>query len=424
MLSSRGKIRMALFSVAAVSMAAASTSLLFMNHMVKRIETIVEKNAAIARLGEDISIKILEARREEKNFIIYLDSTYVDRNRMTLAGLAQDIDDAKLVSPEYETELDSIKNYLGEYELSVGLLVKTFQENPKVLEMIQKQMMNYEEELRRLAQKGKIETDSLLPWMSGLGVYTLSAGTRLSAEKAMLITNLRESSLGVQRLAQSMVARARESLTKNGREAVRYGVRAQRNAMTIFLVTGLLLAYLIFYLPNRIFLPFRRIVRALKALSRGEADFPFPSTDAPDELGELSRAFQDALRELRTYNILKTNKIVDGGKRLRRIMEEMDEAVIFVSPDLRVEHMNTPARDLFPSTEETFSKEIGDFPDLWNLVGEKLKDIERSGRMEFGTRSRKRDLRNKTVSITPYFDRSGRLETTVIIVKSSAEDPV
>jgi nitrogen fixation/metabolism regulation signal transduction histidine kinase len=316
-----------------------------------------------------------------------------------------------------------MREYLARYEMSVGLLAKTFQENPKFLETLQRQLMNYERDLKRLADRGKIETDSLLPWMSDLGVYALTAGTRLSAEKALLITNLRESSLGVQRLAQTVVTRARESLAKNGIEARRYGQRAQRNATTIFLLTGLLLVYLVLYLPSRIFLPFRRIVRALKALSRGEADFPFPDTDATDELGELSRAFQSALSELRTYNILKTNRIIDSGKRLRRIMEEIEEAVLFVSPDLKVEHMNGSARELFAGSEENFSRDIRDFPDLWNLVDDKLDDIARSGRLEFTTRSRKRILKNRTVSITPYFDRSGKLETTVIIVRARANAP-
>lgn len=421
MLSSRAKIRMALFSVAAVSMGAACTSLLYMNHMATRISTIVERDATIAQLGEDMSIKVLEARRDEKNFIIYLDSTYVQSSRKTLADLAEDIaeiEEDEEISEEYAAMLDSIRDYLSEYELNVGLLVKTFQEDPRALKTIQKQVMAYEEELKRLAKRGKIELDSLSSWLSDLGFYTQTVGTRVSTEKEALVANLRESSQGVQRLAQAMVDRARESLASNGREAVRYGLRAQKNVITIFLATGLLLVYLIFYLPNRIFLPFRRIVRALKALSRGEADFPFPSVDSKDELGELSRAFESALSELRTYNILKTNKIIDSGKRFRRIMEEIDEAVLFVSSDLKVEHINGPARELFLGSEETLSKDIRDLTDLWTLVGEKLEDIARSGRVEFSTKSRKKSLKNKIVSITPYFDRSGKLETTVIILKS------
>jgi methyl-accepting chemotaxis protein len=421
MLSSRAKIRMALLSVAIISMGAACTSLLYMNHMAKRISTIVERDATIAQLGEDISIKILEARRDEKNFIIYLDSAYVQSNRNTLIDLAQtivQIEGNEAISKEYAVELDSMKGYLARYEISVGLLVKTFQEDPRALETLQKQILTYEEELKRLAKRGKIETDSLPSWMSGTGFYTFWAGARVSAEKVALIADLRESSQGVQRLAQTMVARARESLAKNGREAVHYGLRAQRNVINLFLATGLLLVYLIFYLPNRVLLPFRRIVRALKAVSRGEADFPFPSIDSRDEFGDLSRAFQNALSELRTYNILKTNKIIDSGKRFRRIMEEIEEGVIFVSPDFKVEHMNGPAKELFLGAEELPGRDVRDIGELWNLAGNMLEDISRTGRVEFRSRSRKKNLKNRMISITPYFDRRGKLETTVIMVKS------
>ncbi len=422
MLSSKGKIRLALFIVAAISMGTACISLLYMNNTVKRIVTIVEKDARMAQLGEDMSIKILEARREEKNFIIYLDSSYVQNNRRILLEIDADIREAESISAEYAIELDSIRFYLGQYSANVSLLVKTFEENPRVLETLQKQIVSYEEELKRLAKRGKIEPDSLFPWMSGLGDYSFSAGARISAEKALLITNLKETSQRVQSLTQSITARARESVAGSGSEVVRYGLRAQRNAVTIFLVTGLMLVYLVFYLPRRIFLPFQRVIRALGAISRGDTGFPFPEVEARDELGELSRAFQKAMSELRSYNILKTAKIIDTGKRLRRIMEEIDEAVLFVSPDLRIEYANTPAENLFPSVAEAATKNVRDLPEVWAVMGPQLEEISRSGRVEFAAKTRKKELRNRTISITPYLDRSGKLETAIVIVKQPSED--
>jgi PAS domain-containing protein len=421
MLSSKGKIRLALFFVAAISMGTACISLLYMNNTVKRIVTIVEKDARMAQLGEDMSLKMLEARREEKNFIIYLDSSYVQSNRRILLEIEADIAEAGSISVEYKTELDSMKFYLAQYSTNVSLLVKTFQENPRVLETLQKQMVTYEDELKRLAKMGKIEPDSLRPWMSWLGDYTVSAGTRISTEKELVITNLKETSQRVQSLSQNMTTRARESVARGGSEAVRYGQRAQRNAVTIFLVTGLLLIYLVFYLPRRIFLPFQRIIRALGAISRGDTGFPFPEVDARDELGELSRAFQKAMSELRSYNILKTAKIIDAGKRLRRIMEEIDEAVLFISPDLRIDYANASAEKLFPSAAEAATKNLRDLPEIWAVIGAQLEEISRSGRVEYAPKTRKKDLKSRTISITPYFDKNGKLETAIVIVKRPSD---
>ena len=74
MLSGRGKIRVALLTVAAISVGTSFVSLFYMNRIIKRSKSIAEKDSRVAGLAEDISLKILEAKREEKNFIIYRSS--------------------------------------------------------------------------------------------------------------------------------------------------------------------------------------------------------------------------------------------------------------------------------------------------------------------------------------------------------------
>lgn len=365
MLSSKGKMRLALFVIAAIPMGTAAISLFYMNSMVTRIETVAERDANMAELGEEISIKILEARREEKNFLIYGDPSYVETNRRILKEIGLAVGKAREIPGQYGAELDSIELLVSEYGEHMELLLAVTESN----------------------------------------------------ENTRVVSRLRETGNAIQGFAQKIGSRAQESLLRNSWEGVRYGVRAQRNAVTIFMITALLLIYLIFYFPQRIFFPVRRMVRTLRAMGRGETGFPFPNADSGDELGELSRAFQDAVGKLRLFNQLKTDRIVDTKRKLRRILEEVNESVLIVSADLKIEYLNRAARDLFALKEEVLNKSVKDVPELCALTEDWLDDIGKSGRLEYGAKIKKTDLRKKSVSAIPNMSKNGKLESILIIVK-------
>jgi hypothetical protein len=250
-LSGKGKIRLALFVVAAISMATSLIALSYLNGMAKKIGEIVQQDARFAELGEEISIKMLEARREEKNFIIYLDSTHIDNNWSILEQIRMRVKDAREVDSHYSLMLDSISLALSRYSSNLHLLVGIFKENPRALQSLQNYMAS---------------------WVSDLNLSLLAATTKVSTEKARSITELKQTSDVVLKFAGIIATNARESLAQHSAEGLRYGVKAQRNAGTIFLITGFLLIYLILYFPHQIFSPFRKITKMLKAIERGETD--------------------------------------------------------------------------------------------------------------------------------------------------------
>ena len=417
MLSSRGKIRLALLIVAAISVGTSFIALFYINNMVERTNIIVNRDAKLTGLAEDISIKMLEARREEKNFIIYFDSSYIENNRRLMEDIKSDINEARAIGKDYSLILDSIERFATEYSNNIELLVKFSYEDPRALNQLQRRIISYEEELKKLAQKGKIKTDSLPAWTSDLGILMLSATTKLSSEKEKVITELRETSNSILRLNKEITTKSRQSLAKNSSESVRYGVKAQRNAMIIFLITGFLLIYLIFYFPERVFLPFRRMMKTLKAIAKGENNFTFPDANTKDELGELSRGVQDTISKLRYFNDLKTDKIIETERKLRRVSEEIAEPVLILSADLKISYLNEPAQKLFSLKEEVIDKDIKDIPALSDIFGEQLADIEKKGRIEFQMKNKKLSFRKKNVIIIPNINKDSKTESILIIVK-------
>ncbi|MFB0510089.1 MAG: HAMP domain-containing protein, partial [bacterium] len=190
-----------------------------------------------------------------------------------------------------------------------------------------------------------------------------------------------------------------------------------RNAMIIFLITGFLLIYLIFYFPERVFLPFRRMMKTLKAIAKGENNFTFPDANTKDELGELSRGVQDTISKLRYFNDLKTDKIIETERKLRRVSEEIAEPVLILSADLKISYLNEPAQKLFSLKEEVVDKDLKDIPALSDIFGEQLADIEKKGRIEFQMKNKKLSFRKKNVIIIPNINKDSKTESILIIVK-------
>ena len=387
-----------------------------MNSMAKRMEQIATKDAKIAELGEKLSIRMLEARREEKNFIIYFDTLYVVQNKAIMATIRREVEEARKTAAPYVSKLDSIGIFLNAYDENIDRLVIAMQEDPRSLYRLQQQIINYEQELQTLAQSRKIDKEDLPSWTTDMNIALLSASSQLSAEKSRLFSDLRETSGRITQLTQDIAANARASLARNSESGIRYSLRARRNTQTLLLIAGLLLAYLIFDLPKRIFIPFRKIMRALKAIERGETETPLPSIVSRDEVGELSRSIQEAIHKLQAYNTMKTAKIGEIQRNLHRILEEIKESVFILTPDLSILYINDASKILFDIDRDMVSKSIKEIPSLWETLGDRMVGIERKGRFEIELKNKKRALRKKNAVLIPNIGKTGKLDNIIIII--------
>lgn len=421
MLTSKTKIRLSLLLVASVSLVTSLLSLNYMNQMVRKIEVMTESDAKMAEIGEELSIRMLEARREEKNFIIFLDSTHIQQSMQILESMDKEASLARSVSPLYHTELDSIAKLISSYRNSLQSLAQTFQDDPRAFYRLQQQVMEYEKELKHITEQEQISSKELPGWATILNYSLLNAANKISSDKAKVISELKETSTQILILTESIAESARESLARNSKEGRQYGVRARRNILTLLMITGLLLAALIFYLPMKIFEPFRKIQRALSAISRGETEFPMPNMDSKDEIGTLSRSFHEATRKIRFFNNLITEKVVETRRNYQRILDEVDEGVIIATTDLNVIFINQTIREWFHLKTKTEIKSVQDIGPLWSQIGSALENIEKMGRTEL-------DMQNGTdypemhkVTVIPRPGKSGRTETVLFIIRQSKE---
>lgn len=417
MLSSKGKIRLVMVVVVSLSLITALVSMLYMNSMIARIRQITLRDARLVDLGRDISIKVLDARREEKNFIIYLDSTYIDRTLSIISDIESNVEQARQIAPEQIGTLDSISGLIIDYRSDIAILRKTFEEDPRALSSLQRKLVDYEEQLKKTVSRDRLQEDSLPAWFSDLNILTVAATAKLSTEKARLLGDLRETTTSILALAGRIVTQAQTDLAKHSEEGVRYGFKAQRNTVTIFIITILLLTYLIIYFPRVVLLPFQRITKTLKAISKGETAFRIDDLEKGGEFFDLYRSFHDAIYDLKLHNDLKTEKIAELQKQFRATLEEIKQACFVVSGDLKVAYVNKAAMELFSLDDSVSGKSITDIAPLWKLIEEPLKTSENERRIEINTRIKRVDIRKKCITVLSFRSKADVPPSMLIIIK-------
>lgn len=404
--SAKNQIRIILFLVAILCLTISFISLLYINEMSNRIKMIVDEDAKMADLGEYLSIQMLEARRDEKNFVIYQDTVYIQNNIQKIDQMHKIIAGIHPQALDYHTLLDSIASELSIYQNNIQNLKKILQEDPRTLSRLQRQLQTYERDLAQL--KNSNEASSV----DQLQLAIMSVSSKLSSERTALFMDLKTVGDRIQTLGQNIADQANLSLVKHSNDGIRYSIKAQRNIFTLLFLITFILVYVIYALPRRIFAPYNRIIRALEAIGRGETDTKLPIFKKRSEFSDLSDAFQEAVYKLQTFGAMKTDKIVSIQRNLNRLLEEIDEAVVILSADFLIKTLNKSAKSLFDVDSDLLGHPFSRIDVVWQQIDNELKNIEKTGRFE---KPLKGKIAQKNLVVLPIMSPTGKLESIIMM---------
>ena len=163
-------------------------------------------------------------------------------------------------------------------------------------------------------------------------------------------------------------------------------------------------------------MPYRKILRFLQAVARGEPDWVLPDIQTKDEMGELSVSFRTAIEKLQYYNDLKASKIAELHRSFYRLMDEVSGAVLLLSPDLKILYMNDATAKLFDIDRERIGTTVKDLTPLWAVLNGNIVNIERKGKFELSLKLKKRGIKKRVVSVIPNVGNE-RLESILLIIQ-------
>ena len=411
------QIRFALLFVTLIALGTSLVSLSYLNQMTKAIDRIAYEDARTLQLGESISRQILEARREEKNFIIYLDSLYLNNSLSLVIDLEQQIHDYRASSERTLTELDTIVKLLNRYENRVMEMSKMYTKNPHRFNRLQSNLLEYEKSAGNLALPGWVAKEEIIEWMSDSNPLVSTGHTIPLEEKVHHFVELKTLSDAIVQVSQNMVEQAKNTLETHTTEGTRYSIVAQRNTLALIFASGFLLIVLIVWMPRRIFNPYNSFIKSLRLLSLGGRSPAITHFSGQNnEIGELSRAIEKAMHETQNLSALKSAKIQSIQRMYRRLMDEVDDAVIILDRDFNILVMNNQALSWLNMDDRNPVK-LSDIPDVWDAVHPTLLNIQRAGRTELSFTSKALNLKKKQMILVPLLREGPALDYVVMVIK-------
>lgn len=413
MISAKNTIRITLINVALLCLSISFISLIYINQMSRRIYEIAEEDAKMAEMGEWLSISMLEARRDEKNFIIYQDTLYIQNNLETIRRMRQTIEDVRPIALHYYHLLDSVDQKLSLYKIQIDNLKKILNEDPRTLSRLQKQFELYEKELAKINSAQQTQEKNMASALDEFQLSMVSISSRLSIEKSALFMDLKLLGSQIAEFSQQIADKARASLFQHSQNGIQYSIKAQRNLFTLLFIIGLILIYMIYTLPRRIFEPYGRMIRALEALGRGDTEVPLPKFENKSEFSQLSLAFEDAINRLQTFSKMKTDKIITLQRNFNRLLEDIEEPVLVLASDFVIKSINYSARSLFNEDIEYLGKNLQNIESLWEQLSEHLLHIEKSGKFDCQIKIRPK---KKKLTGIPISSPAGKLENIILVI--------
>ncbi|AGI26917.1 KinB sensor domain-containing domain [Pseudomonas sp. MT3] len=169
--------------------------------------------------------------------------------------------------------------------------------------------------------------------------------------------------------------------------------------------------------------PIEALTKAADKIGRGDFDLTLPISPVT-EMASLSRRFGLMAEALRVYRETNTEAIGYGRRRLQAVLDSIDDGLVILDRDGRVEHANPVAsRQLF-SSSDPHGKELGtllDNPELTQatrrvLAGNLLEETPQDLVVEVGGESRL-----LTWGMSPVTHDDGRNIGAVMVVRDVTE---
>lgn len=156
-------------------------------------------------------------------------------------------------------------------------------------------------------------------------------------------------------LAAVRVARVQlEEAAAARREVVGHVLRMQRNVIAVVLLTLLVVAFALYWLPRQIVRPLARVENAIRRAGDGDLTVT-ADTDIPPEISDIARAVNRLVEVSRREDLLKVQRIRALRRTLELIGQQIGEPTVVLDGARAIEYANSRFIELAGSGPESIS---------------------------------------------------------------------
>ena len=276
--------------------------LLVMGRIVDRI---VNVDAPAAKLAEQASIEILEARRAARNYALFQDPEYLQTNQKSLTSVRQILVRIGDLEPDDETivqqGLEAVTLYQQRFAAAVSTMAKSRQEP---VERIRGAVLAYERDLDDLVKGAKHESRAQL--IEELRTRVESFDTRITQEVVQVGSpasrqvrpDLQASSQQTLQLASELEKRNWARVQLDHQEARQLIHRAEWGLSIVSAITLVFSVWVSLILPRQVIQPLVSLKEAVDHAATGNYEVEF-EIHGGGEVGELAKSVQNLTSLLR-----------------------------------------------------------------------------------------------------------------------------
>jgi nitrogen fixation/metabolism regulation signal transduction histidine kinase len=344
-------------------------SLFYINQINHLLGRIVNVDVELIRLADDVTVTFLDARRSEKNFLLYRDTAYLAAARTGVAKVDTICAKGRAIDREVAPLFDSISQDIGRYRRQLDTLATLIEPGSDVA--YPQALIRLRAEHQRLLDMAEATTDSVRRDSA------LAAAERLSAERELPVTGLIGRVLNDQlrstetRVSFHAAAIGTYAATRTGESRARaqqLSSWGQRNIATVLLLVLVALIWAVISLPRGLVLPLKRIANALGRAERGDLS-AHVKVHGRDELDQLARQLNRVFTRIRENDDRKTSYIQLLEHRFRLLAADIAEGVFVFDRTPNLVYANAAVESLLgrPASEAR-GHALAEFPGLAFLV--------------------------------------------------------
>ncbi len=364
----RTRMSLSMLASAALLIPVVLLSLFYIRRMNDAVGRIVDEDIELIHIAGRITLDFTQARRDEKNFLLYRDSIHISQTHAALARIDSMAERGRQLEPDLSDEFDDIVALTTIYQaLSDSLIRLPAPDRPARIDIPSLSHLRriHENLLRAATETGdSTRRDSVLAEAARLAanVSIRQFGSRALNDSIRTI----QREIGMR--TDTIGAHARRQVVLNRRRARHLAAWGQRNIITVLLLVIVLLVWLVIALPRQAVFPIKRITNALRRTEDGELDVHI-NLRTRDELGQLAWQLNRSFARLRVFDERKVNHILQLEKRFRLLANDITEGVLVVDTKPNVVMANAAIEGLLgcPAAEAQ-GKGLDTYPRLKCII--------------------------------------------------------
>ena len=201
--------------------------------------------------------------------------------------------------------------------------------------------------------------------------------TRSQAEGGAGVPSMREAAsaqlLDVQASLNTAISRAYIELDLEERHVDGVIAHADRNLISLTMLTVMFLLVLFAALPGQLVRPMGHLANVIRQAGTGKLEGDeHVGLATQDEVGEIAVAFRDTMRRLRAFDDRKRDRIMEDASKLEVLLGALGGAAAVVDSRFVIDYANAPFRQLLGITRADTETPI---PELMREGGDKLRHL-------------------------------------------------